>query len=76
MEILGAKIMHPKNFGSYSGADDDPMSDSDGDVEEPFGMATLKTPQQREFNGLRVDLWPRVVWSPFYAICFADLRVS
>ena len=37
--------------------------------------AHIDGPEQREFNGLQVDLWPRVSWSPSFAICFADLEV-
>lgn len=37
--------------------------------------ATIEGPEQRGFNGLTVDLWPRVSWSPFFAITFADLEV-
>ncbi|CAL8468610.1 g8150 [Coccomyxa elongata] len=38
--------------------------------------ATIEGPEQREFNGLTVDLWPRVSWSPFFAITFADLEAK
>ena len=37
--------------------------------------AQIDGPEQREFNGLQVDLWPRISWSPSFAICFADLEV-
>lgn len=37
--------------------------------------AHIEGPEQREFNGLRVDLWPRVSWSPSFAMTFADLEV-
>lgn len=36
----------------------------------------IEGPEQREFNGLKVDLWPRVSWSPSFAITFADLEVQ
>lgn len=38
--------------------------------------AEIEGPEPREFNGLQVDLWPRVSWSPFFALTFADLEVS
>ncbi len=37
--------------------------------------AQIDGPEQREFNGLQVDLWPRISWSPFFAVSFADLEV-
>lgn len=37
--------------------------------------ATIEGPEPREFNGLSIDLWPRVSWSPFFALTFADLEV-
>ena len=38
--------------------------------------AQIGGPQQREFNGLQVEMWPRVSWSPSFALTFADLEVS
>jgi len=38
--------------------------------------AQVDGPEQREFNALQVDLWPRVSWSPSFAMTFADLEVS
>jgi hypothetical protein len=38
--------------------------------------ASVEGPEQREFNGLQVDLWPRVSWSPFFALTFSDLEVA
>lgn len=38
--------------------------------------AQIDGPEEREFNGLPVDLWPRVSWSPSFAMTFADLEVS
>ena len=38
--------------------------------------AQIGGPEQREFNGLQVELWPRVSWSPSFALTFADLEVS
>jgi hypothetical protein len=38
--------------------------------------AHVEGPKQCEFNGLKVDLWPRVSWSPSFAITFADLEVQ
>ncbi|BDA43416.1 UDP-sugar pyrophosphorylase [Coccomyxa sp. Obi] len=38
--------------------------------------ASIEGPEQREFNGLTVDLWPRVSWSPFFALTFADLEAK
>ena len=37
--------------------------------------AQIDGPEQREFNGLQVDLWPRISWTPFFAVSFADLEV-
>lgn len=37
--------------------------------------ATVEGPEPREFNGLTLDLWPRVSWSPFFALTFSDLQV-
>ena len=37
--------------------------------------AQIDGPEKSEFNGLDVDLWPRISWSPSFAICFADLEV-
>ena len=37
--------------------------------------ATVEGPEPREFNGLAVELWPRVSWSPLFALTFADLQV-
>lgn len=37
--------------------------------------AQIDGPEKSEFNGLQVDLWPRISWSPSFAICFADLEV-
>ena len=37
--------------------------------------AQIDGPEQREFNGLKVDLWPRISWSPLFAISFAELEV-
>ena len=36
--------------------------------------ASVEGPEQREFNGLSVELWPRVSWSPLFALTFADLE--
>ena len=38
--------------------------------------AQIGGPEQREFNGLQVEMWPRVSWSPAFALTFADLEVS
>ncbi len=37
--------------------------------------ARIEGPEPREFNGLSVDLWPRVSWSPSFALTFSDLEV-
>ena len=37
--------------------------------------ADVMGPEQRDFNGLRVDLWPRLSWSPRWALTFADIQV-
>lgn len=37
--------------------------------------ASIEGPEPREFNGLQVELWPRVSWSPFFALTFADIKV-
>ncbi|CAL5221642.1 g3868 [Coccomyxa viridis] len=38
--------------------------------------AQIDGPEQREFNGLQVDLWPRISWTPFFAVSFADLEAK
>ncbi|EIE22423.1 UDP-sugar pyrophosphorylase 1 [Coccomyxa subellipsoidea C-169] len=38
--------------------------------------ARIEGPEPREFNGLSVDLWPRVSWSPFFALTFSDLEAK
>ena len=38
--------------------------------------ADIAEPQRRTFNELEVDLWPRVSWSPSFALTFADLKVK
>lgn len=35
----------------------------------------MADPQSKTFNELDVELWPRVSWSPSFAITFADLKV-
>lgn len=37
--------------------------------------AQVDGPQQATFNGLHLDFYPRVVWSPFFAITTDDLQV-
>lgn len=37
--------------------------------------ATIEGPESRSFNGLDVQLWPRVSWSPLFALTIADLQV-
>lgn len=37
--------------------------------------AQIEGPEQRSFNGLDVQLWPRVSWSPLFVLTFADLKV-
>lgn len=37
--------------------------------------ADIMGPEKAEFNGLQVDLWPRLSWSPQWAMTFADLQV-
>lgn len=36
--------------------------------------ATIEGPESRSFNGLDVQLWPRVSWSPLFALTIADLQ--
>ena len=36
--------------------------------------ADVAGPTQREFNGLTVDLWPRVSWSPLFALTFDEVE--
>jgi len=31
-------------------------------------------PTPREFNGLQIDLWPRVSWSPLFALTWDDVE--
>lgn len=38
--------------------------------------AQIGGPEQREFNSLQVEMWPRVSWSPSFALTFADLEVT
>ena len=38
--------------------------------------ATIGAPTPREFNGLHLDLWPRVSWSPLFALTFNDMEVQ
>ncbi|XP_024394251.1 UDP-sugar pyrophosphorylase [Physcomitrium patens] len=35
--------------------------------------AQIEDPQQEVFNGQKVDVWPRVIWSPRWALTFADV---
>ena len=37
--------------------------------------ADIMGPEQVEFNGLHVELWPRISWSPRWALTFADIQV-
>ena len=37
--------------------------------------ADVAAPTKAVFNGLHVDLWPRVTWSPLFATTFDDLKV-
>lgn len=36
--------------------------------------AEVAAPQPAVFNGLHVDVWPLVVWSPLFAVTFAQLK--
>ena len=38
--------------------------------------ATIDGPIRQEFNELSVDVWPRVSWSPSFALTFSDLKVN
>lgn len=38
--------------------------------------ADVANPEPRVFNDLEVELWPRVSWSPFFAVTFSDLKVG
>ena len=33
-------------------------------------------PESRTFNELDVQLWPRLSWSPSFAVTFSDLKVN
>ena len=33
-------------------------------------------PQQATFNGLQLDFYPRVTWSPFFALTVDDVKVG
>ncbi len=35
----------------------------------------VEGPQQATFNGLHLDLYPRVTWSPSFAMTVEDLKV-
>lgn len=37
--------------------------------------AQVDGPEARSFNGLDVQLWPRVSWSPLFALTLADVQV-
>lgn len=37
--------------------------------------AQIDGPQQATFNGLHLDFYPRVTWSPFFAMTTDDLKV-
>jgi hypothetical protein len=53
-------------------------------VSAPWGAVARRTLQQlganvagptpREFNGLQIDLWPRVSWSPLFALTWDDVE--
>lgn len=36
--------------------------------------AQIPSPKKAKFNGLDVDMWPRVSWSPLLAMGVEDLR--
>ena len=36
--------------------------------------ATIDGPLKREYNELSVELWPRVSWSPLFALTISDLK--
>lgn len=36
----------------------------------------MAAPEQRTFSEQEVQLWPRVSWSPSFAITFSDLKAS
>ena len=38
--------------------------------------ATVDGPESRTFNELDVQLWPRLSWSPLFAVTFSDLKVT
>lgn len=38
--------------------------------------ADIAEPEQRSFNGLDMQLWPRVTWSPLFVLTFADLKAN
>ena len=38
--------------------------------------ADVEGPVDATFNGLDVELYPRVSWTPLFALTFDDLRVS
>lgn len=35
--------------------------------------AQIEDPKQEVFNGQTVEVWPRVIWSPKWALTFADV---
>lgn len=37
--------------------------------------ADVAGPDKVAFNGLHLELWPRITWSPLFALTFDDLRV-
>ena len=38
--------------------------------------ANIEGPETRTFNELSVEVWPRVSWSPKFAVTYADLKAS
>lgn len=36
--------------------------------------AQIEDPEVEEFNGQKVEVWARVIWSPKWALTFADIR--
>ena len=37
--------------------------------------ADIPSPEHVEFNGLKVDMWPRISWSPLWALTFSQIQV-
>ena len=42
----------------------------------PQAGAHIAEPAEVEYNKQRVEVYPRIVWSPFWALTFADVKAK